>query len=29
MGSYITIAWYYNTSWDNEIGKINVNYILK
>ena len=29
MESSITIAWWYNTSWDKEVGKININYIIK
>lgn len=29
MESTITIAWWYNTSWDKEVGKININYIIK
>jgi hypothetical protein len=29
MENYITLSWYYNTSWDYEkFGKININYIL-
>ncbi len=28
MESYITLAWYYNTTWDNETIKININYII-
>ena len=29
MEPEITIAWWYNTSWDKETGKININYIIK
>ncbi len=29
MESEITIAWWYNTTWDYQIGKININYIVK
>jgi len=30
MGTYITLAWSYNTSWDyTGIGKINIKYIIK
>ncbi len=29
MEKNITLAWWYNTTWDNQIGKINVNYIIK
>lgn len=29
MEPEITIAWYYTTSWDMQIGKININYIIK
>jgi hypothetical protein len=29
MKPEITIAWWYNTTWDKETGKINVNYIIK
>jgi len=29
MESNITIAWWYNTTWDKEVGKININYIIK
>lgn len=29
MESSITIAWWYNTTWDREVGKININYIIK
>ena len=28
MERYITLAWYYNTTWDNETIKININYII-
>lgn len=28
MKSEIIIAWWYNTSWDDQVGKININYIL-
>ncbi len=24
-----TINWWYNTTWDNEKNKLNVNYIIK
>jgi len=29
MKKEITIAWWYNTTWDKEVGKINVKYIIK
>lgn len=29
MESEISVAWWYNTSWDHQIGKININYIIK
>jgi hypothetical protein len=29
MEKEITIEWWYNTSWDIQIGKININYIIK
>jgi hypothetical protein len=29
MESNIEPVWYYTTTWDQEIGKIKVNYILK
>ncbi len=29
MESNITIAWWYNTTWDRQIGKINVKYTIK
>jgi hypothetical protein len=29
MKPEITIAWWYNTTWDKEVRKINVNYIIK
>ena len=29
MESDITIAWYYTTSWDHEVGKINIKYTIK
>jgi hypothetical protein len=29
MESEIEFAWWYNTTWDKQIGKIKVNYILK
>jgi hypothetical protein len=29
MKTELTISWYYNTTWDKEVGKINVNYIIK
>jgi hypothetical protein len=29
MESEITVAWWYNTTWDAQIGKININYIIK
>ncbi len=29
MESNITIAWWYNTTWDQQIGKINVKYTIK
>jgi hypothetical protein len=29
MEKEITIEWWYNTSWDTQIGKININYIIK
>ena len=29
MESNITIAWWYNTTWDLQIGKINVKYTIK
>ncbi len=29
MESEITVAWWYNTTWDVQIGKININYIIK
>jgi hypothetical protein len=29
MKSEITISWWYNTTWDKEVGKINVKYIIK
>ncbi len=29
MKPEITLAWYYTTSWDKSVGKINVNYIIK
>jgi hypothetical protein len=29
MESYITFAWYYNTSWDNEFETYTINYEIK
>lgn len=29
MESYVTIAWYYNTTWDNQDIKIKINYEIK
>ncbi len=29
MKPEITIAWWYNTTWDKETTKINVNYTIK
>ena len=30
METYITLNWYYNTSWDHEkFGKINIQYTIK
>ena len=29
MESYVTLAWYYNTTWDFESIKFKVNYELK
>lgn len=29
MDREITIAWWYNTTWDSQNGKININYIIK
>ena len=29
MKTELNISWYYNTTWDKEVGKINVNYIIK
>ena len=29
MEPTVNIAWWYNTTWDTQIGKINVNYIVK
>lgn len=29
MEHYITLSWFYNTSWDRKtFGKININYII-
>lgn len=29
METNITLVWWYNTTWDSEEFKINVNYIIK
>ncbi len=29
MKSDITMYWWYNTTWDEQIGKIKINYITK
>ena len=29
MKKELTMSWWYNTTWDKEVGKINVNYIIK
>ena len=29
MENYVTLAWYYNTTWDSESIKFSVKYELK
>jgi hypothetical protein len=29
MESYVTLVWYYNTTWDNQDIKIKINYEIK
>jgi hypothetical protein len=29
MESYITLAWYYNTTWDTQETKFKINYQIK
>ena len=29
MESYVTINWYYNTTWDNQDTKFKINYKIK
>jgi hypothetical protein len=29
MESYVTLAWYYNTTWDTQETKFKINYQIK
>lgn len=29
MESNVTLAWWYNTTWDDESNKFTVNYVIK